>query len=239
MSDKQPRVVALICAYWPSRIENVKTIIKDLNSGSIAPDSIIVLNNNKDMNLKIDGALVINSEFNSRSRGKLVACLLDVADYYLLLDDDTSVGHKTLEKYLSVAHRKSCYAYCGLKFGGDNGARVYPTLIEEETQVERFLGCGMFLSFYALVRSLMLDELLRINTEWKHQGEDLTIALANYASIIPLKEDEMFVDLDWGDNAMAWGDDGTSEGGIDYLIMRGKLLEDALKVLKENELPDF
>ena len=232
------RVVAVVCAYWPSRFDNVRTIVKDLNSGTTVPDRILVLNNNPGVVLRIDGADVINSEFNSRSRGKLVACLLDVADYYLLLDDDTSVSPKTLEKYMSVAHRESCYAYCGIEFGGGNGNRVYPLQIEEETPVEYFLGCGIFTSFYCLVRSLMLDERLRRDTEWKHQAEDITFGLANSASILPLKEDEMFIDLDWGDKAMAWGNDNTSEGGGDYLVMRNKVKAASLKALEKN-LPEF
>ncbi len=235
------RVTALVVSYWPSRIENVKTIVNDLRAGTVVPDEILVLNNNPDIILEIEGAKVINSQFNSRSRGKLAACLMDVSNYYLLLDDDTSVGTKTLEKFLSVAHRKSCYAYCGITFGGNNGDRIYPNQITEEVEVEYFLGCGMFLSFYALVRSLMLDERLRINTKWGHEGEDITMGLANKATIIPMSkgEDETFKDLDWGEHSMSAGNDGTSEGGIDYLHMRNELKSYAKKLLQEEGLPDF
>lgn len=233
------RVTALVVSYWPSRIENVKTIVNDLRAGTVVPDEILVLNNNPDVTLEIEGAKVINSQFNSRSRGKLAACLMDVSNYYLLLDDDTSVNPKTLERFLSVAHRKSCYAYCGITFGGGNGDRVYPRGLAEETEVEYFLGCGMFLSFYALVRSLMLDERLRIHTNYPHQAEDITVGLANKATIIPMAEDEMFKDLDWGEHSMAAGDDGTSLGSIDYLHMRNDVKSEAKRLLSERELPDF
>lgn len=234
------RVTALVVSYWPSRIENVKIIVNDLRAGTVVPDEILVLNNNPDITFEIEGAKVINSQFNSRSRGKLVACLMDISDYYLLLDDDTSVNNRTLERFLEVAHRKSCYAYCGIKFNGNNGDRVYPQGLAEETEVEYFLGCGMFLSFYCLVRSLMLDERLRRTTDWKHEAEDITIGLANKATIIPMVSHiESFKDLNWGTEAMAHGSDGVTSGGIEYLYMRNKVKKLAKELLKDSPLPDF
>lgn len=233
------KTVALVVSYWPSRVDNVRRIVSDLLGGTVVPDEILVLNNNKDVHLEIEGAAVINSQFNSRSRGKLVACLMDVADYYLLLDDDTSVGPKTLERFLEVANRESCYAYCGIEFGGGNGNRVYPSQVEEETVVQYHLGCGMFLSFYSLIRSLILDEKLRLHTEYKHEAEDITIGLANKATIISMRDDEKFVDLPWGELSMAAGSDGTSKGGGDYLVMRNKVKACAIALLEESEIPDF
>ena len=56
----KPRVVAVICAYWPERLDNIRKIVSDLQAGSVVPDRILVLNNNKDVSLSIEGADIIN-----------------------------------------------------------------------------------------------------------------------------------------------------------------------------------
>lgn len=233
------RVVAVICHYWPERIVNVRRAVKDLLAGTYLPDRILVLNNNKDYNLEIEGADVINSQFNSRSRGKLVVALLDVADYYLLLDDDVTVGPKTLECYMRSAHRDCCWGYCGVNLDDGNGIRTYSWLIDEETPCQYFLGSILFMSFYSLVRSLILDERFRRTTEWKHQAEDLLVGFANKSSILPTFDEENVILLNWFSKSMAAGDDGTSEGGLDYLIMRAKCGRAVEAMLEENPIVDF
>lgn len=234
-----PRIVAVICAYWPSRFKNIERIVKDLLEGTVVPDRILILNNNKDHQLSFAGAEVINSQFNSRCRGKFIVAMLDVADYYLLLDDDTSVGKRTLERFLKYAHRECCYGYCGVAYKTGNGIRTYPEVVKEETKCQYFLGPGLFLSFYALVRLLIADERVRKTTKWKHEGDDILIGLANKSSIIPMRDEELFLDLTWGEQAMAWGDDGVSKGGQDYLRVRDAFTLDAMRILKDNPIPDF
>jgi len=234
-----PRVVAVVCAYWPSRFGNIEQIVKDLQDGTVVPDKILVLNNNKDHQLEFEGAEVINSQFNSRCRGKFITALMDVADYYLLLDDDTSVGTRTLERFLEEAHRECCYGYYGIAYETGNGVRTKPTEIDEETECQYFLGPGLFMSFYALTRMLIAEERVRRETKWKHEGDDVLIGLTNKSSIIPMRGDELFVDLDWGEQAMAWGDDGVSEGWQDYLKVRDEFTVDAMKILSEHPIPEF
>ena len=233
------RVVAVVCAYWETRWDNVHQIVSDLRNGTVVPDRILVLNNNKKLHLEIEGADIINSEFNSRSRGKLAVALMDVADYYLFLDDDTSVGTKTLERFLEVAHRESCYASHGVWLDKGNGVRITPDGVKEETECQYFLGTGMFMSFYSLVRMFMAEERVRVRTEWKHEGEDVLIGLMNKASVIPMGEDANFVALPWGDLAMAFGSDGTSEGGLDYLRMRDRFTKEAIEILEEHPVPKY
>jgi hypothetical protein len=243
-----PRVVAVICAFWPARIENLKRIVGDLKAGSVVPDRIIILNNNKNFKLDksdFEGVDIINSEFNSRTRGKFVVALLDVADYYLTLDDDCSVSPKTLEAFLRYAHRKCCFGVCGISQSGGNDQRIYSTGVTEETPTETFLGGILFLSFYAIVRMLIAEERIRITTKWKHEGEDLLMGLANNSMVVPLKYDEnwdlseRWKEFDWGPEAISYGSDGSSAGGPDYLRMRNEFTLDAMKILKENPLPEF
>lgn len=233
-------VNAIVCAYWKSRLENLRTIVTDLSASSRPPDKIFILNNNKDfkIDIKADNVYIINSEFNSRTRGKFILSLLEVADYYLLLDDDTSVRKHTIKKFLSVAHRNSCYGYCGVNYATGNGVRFYPQKVTEETEVDYFLGCGIFLSFTALVRLLIAEERVRVPYDWPHQGDDILIGLANTATIIPMhKTTENFRDLSWREEAMSWGSDGVTKGGTAYLQMRSKFAKLAMDVLKKNPIP--
>lgn len=233
-------VNAIICAYWPSRLENIETIIKDLLTGSLPPDKIFVLNNNKDFKFEFayDNVFVIDSEFNSRTRGKYIIPFIEIADYYLLLDDDTSVHERTLERLMSEAHRDCCYGYCGVNYATGNGVRFYPHKINKETKVDYFLGCAVFLSFASLVRLLIAEERVRLPHNWPHQGDDILIGLANKATVIPMKKNiENFRDLSWKEEAMSWGSDGVTEGGTAYLKMRAELAKLAMRVLKKNPLP--
>ena len=231
-AGSETRVVAVIVAFWQERFENVRQIVKDLHASTRPPDNILVLNNNPAHHLDIEGALVLNSEFNARCRGKMLVALMDVADYYLILDDDTSVNSRTIEKYLEVAHEDCAYGYCGIEFGGGNGNRIMPTGINQITEAEYFLGCGLFVSFKAIVNMLIADQKIRINTKWKHEGEDVLIGLVNKAEIVPMSEEDGFEDLDWGTEAMAFGSDGLTEGSMDYLIMRDKFMADSKEILE-------
>lgn len=236
-----PRVVAVIVAYWPDRHDNVRRIVNDIKNGTVVPDRIIVLNNNKDYHtLEIDGVDVINSDFNSRCRGKFLVALMDVADYYLIFDDDCSLKPKTLEHLMDAAHPKCCYAWCGANIVTPSTEFVYPERVTEEIQVDFLLGSALFVSFYAIVRMLMIENKIRLETKWKHQAEDVLIGLANHTTVIPMPlEDGSFFPLGWGSQAMAYGSDGTSEGGLSYLIMRQEFMNLAIQVIKDNPIPEF
>lgn len=236
----QPKTMAVICAYWPSRLENLHRIVQDLKAGTVQPDKIVILNNNKDFRIEpIEGVEIINSELNSRTRGKYIIGLIEVYDYYLLLDDDTSVGRRTLECLLRSANREEVFGYCGVSYEGGNGQRTYPQGLKEKTQTQYFLGCGIFTSFYGLVRLLIVEEELRRTTNWKHEGDDILVGLANNSYIIPMEGDENFVDLSWGTEAMSWGSDGHTAGPQEYLAMRDRFTLDAIKVIKEKGIPAF
>lgn len=233
-------VMAVICAFWPSRLDNLHKIVEDLKAGTTPPNKIVILNNNKDFMIEpIEGVEIINSELNSRTRGKYIVGLIEVFDYYLLLDDDTSVGKRTLECLLRSANREKVFGYCGVSYEGGNGQRIYPFGVEVETPTQYFLGCGIFTSFYGLVRLLIVEEELRRNHGWKHEGDDILMGLANQSFIIPMKDDENFVDLSWGTEAMSWGSDGITAGAAEYLKMRDRFTLDAMAVINEKGIPNF
>jgi len=227
-----PRVVTTICTYWPSRTENIQKIINDLQNSTIKPDHILVLNNNKKRDLHYNGVDVINSEFNTRSRGKFPVALTDVADYYLFLDDDTSVESELLEYFLSRANRNSCYAPYGRYIGTEEC--IFADRIQEDVSVDYVLATGLFVSYNCIIRMLASEEYIRNPTKWKHEAEDILIGIVNKPVILPLSGKRNFIGLSWGTEAMDWGSDGLSGGGSDYYEMRYKFADDALNILKEH-----
>ena len=232
------RTVAVICAYWPERFDNVRQAVEDLYNGTVLPDRVIVLNNNTQETLKIAGADVINMGFNSECRGKFIAPLLDIADYYLLLDDDTSVRPKTLECLLRYARRGCCFGYLGCYINKEgsfhHGDRIWPRDAKEETPVQAFCGCAMFMSFDALIRMLILEEKVRLNLDkkWPTEGDDIIAGLANKSSVIPMALDEEFKDLGYKGVAMVYS-------VPDYYEMRDEFVQDVMKVLETFEIPEF
>ena len=235
----KPRVVALVCSYWKSRIPHIQGIVDALKKGTVVPDKIVVLNNNKETNLSIDGAEVINSQLNSRCRGKFVAPLLDIpANYYLLLDDDTSVGLKTLECFLRHAHRGCVFGYLGVTLKNESfhyGGRYWPDKITQVSPCDTFCGCGMFMAYDALIRTMILEERIRLGNEfgeWPHQGDDIIIGLANKCETVPMQGDEKFVDLGYASEAMCWEDPN-------YYVMRDIFTKAVLRALEKYPIPQF
>lgn len=224
-----PRVTALVCAYWPERFDNVRRIVQDLQGGTVAPDRILVLNNNPAYQLGFEGAEVINSQANFECRGKYIAALLDVSDYYLLLDDDTSVGTRTLECFLRYARRGCCFSYLGCFLREEDnsfhhGGRVWPHEITDETPCQAFCGCGVFMAFDAVVKMLVLEEKVRLaGRRWPSEGDDIIAGLANESSVVPMHGDERFVDL--GDRGVAMCYEPS------YYELRDEFVKDVLAAL--------
>ena len=217
----------------------MERIVTDLQAGSVAPDRIIVMNNNPEVSLALGkGVDVINSMTNFECRAKYIIPLLDISDYYLLMDDDTSVGFRTLEHLLSYAHRGCCFGYLGCFIDADgsfhHGDRVWPHEIEEETPVQSFCGCAMFMAYDSLVRMLILDEKVRLDNgrRWPTEGDDILAGLANLSTTIPMHGEERFVDLGAQGVAMF-----TSVP--DYYKMRDRFVGDVLQVLETFEIPKW
>jgi hypothetical protein len=229
------RVVAVVCAYWPNRRANVLRIVADLQAGTRVPDRILILNNHPEP-FAVSGADVIHAPANLTCRGKFITALYDRADYYLLLDDDTSVGRQTLEVLCGVARRGICTGYLGCWIdatGSVNaGARLWPRDATEETPCQTFCGCAMFVAWDALVRMLMLEERVRIEGRWPTEGDDILLGLANRSTVVPLHGDADFVDLGYQGQAMCYAHE-------DYYGMRDAFTRVVLTALADRPLPEW
>lgn len=237
------RLTAVVLGYWANRAHNVPRIVWDLEAGSRKPDHIIAVMQGP---AALDGytlnvlasetdAEVVIVPGNYHTRAKFIVAFLDFADAYLLMDDDTSVGPKTVECLEGwAAKRRSRFVtgYWGVTLNGTSfmrGGNWIPQLVEEPVNVDAFHGRAIFATRESLVDMLRAEGQVRVNDngeiDWPHEGDDLIIGLANPQDswIVPMKGDEAFVDLDQCGEALQFG-----EG---YFDMRDRFSSDAMKRL--------
>lgn len=234
------RVVAVVVGYWPNRRGNVLKIVSDLAASTRPPDRIIVLSNNPELELPEHGYSgtvqidVVRSTFNTWTRGKFVTALLDPADFYVLCDDDTSVGPRTIERFLAWAgpDTRLVSGYWGVRLVNGSfmsGKIIQPNHLPEPVRVDAFHGRIMFMGYDAVARTVAAEAAIRVRTgpsgvRWDHEGCDIIAGLSNagFCWAIPLAGEEQFVDLAENGQALQY------EPG--YFASRDTLVADYLAI---------
>lgn len=237
-----PRVVAVVCTYWPTRRQNVRQILRDLYASTRRPDHVIVLNNHAEATLlnPVEGwpVTIFNAGINTTCRGKFIAALLTVADYYLLLDDDTSVGPETIARLLDYSQTEAAgwstgYLGCWIDWAGADGptlfsetsrreGRLWPRDAQQPTPCDTWCGCALWCDFAALTQMVALEARVRTPRQWPDEGDDLLLGLASRSVVLPLRGPEDFVPLSDGGQAMSTSIDN-------YYGMRDAFLRDVLR----------
>lgn len=225
------KITAVVLTYYPERVVNVKRIIKDLKVGTRKPDEIIVLNNNPEVIFR-DDVTTINCSKNYFTRAKYIACLLEPSDFYLLLDDDVTVGTETLaylESLIPADPVHFCTGPHGVILNGDsfsNGHNRLAREISEPIKTDSIIGNAVFCSFSALLKTLESEINIRLkDKKYLFEADDVLVGLANRPIVIyPAKRPQVFENL--------------SENGVslqktnpDYLKMRDDFTKKALDVL--------
>ena len=210
-------VTAVICAYWPERFANVVHIHHALRvTSTVTPDRIVILNNNPEHKGRFDHLADARTDIiegtNTECRGKFIAGLFRPADYYYLSDDDTAPGPRTVDCLLRYACPGYVTGYWGVRIGPDgsfaNGEIVFPGAVTSVTTVDAFHGRVILMAHDALVAMLAAEERVRLGQPAdSYVGDDILAGLANPGSVIvPMRDDESFVDLDQGGVAMQFRD---------------------------------
>jgi hypothetical protein len=216
-------VTATVVTYWPNRRDNVTRVVRDLLAGTVVPDHIVVLDNNAAIDapdLPDDPRVsLVTSTENTWTRGKFIAALFHPATYYLMMDDDTSVGPRTLERLVTWATMSSISpdalvtGYWGVTLSPELKfmSGMIHTSVPHDTPVDGFHGRAMWMGHQAMVNMLALEGHVRIRGDqliWPHEGDDIIAGLANQgrAFMIPMAGDERFVDLDQCGQALQFQD---------------------------------
>lgn len=222
-------VTAVVCAGWSERASNVARIVADMQAGTVAPDTIIVLDNFSGgaAFARLPGVHVVAGH-NWECRGKYVAGLLRFADFYLLSDDDMTVGPGTLERLLALApagvpnHVTANRAVTLPESRLLSHGTVFDAHdLTVPTPADVIYGSCAFMTHHALLS--MLDAEARLRHKWPVEGDDILAGLANDVLMQPMQGDAAFQWLP--DHGVAMQDDPG------YLSMRDAFTLDALAAL--------
>jgi hypothetical protein len=211
---------AFLLTYWIERVGNIHTIISDLRKGTVVPDRIVVFSNNPVITMeKLSSTLKIewiNSGKNLGHRVRFVAALTQPTDNYLFIDDDITVGPKTLENYLKYREDETCLGMWGKKINNRipghfyTGAQEFAShRIKQPQDVDLLIGRGtMFCPFKTLVNMFNLEKELIGSPEYNEGREaDIILSMANKSKVIPADKESMFI--------------GLNEGGVGYVRQPG------------------
>ena len=184
-------VTAVIISYWPDRLAFLPQIVEALKVQTHTVDNIVIFNNNKDHQVNVPGADVINAGRNFTSRSKYAAAMLIPSDHYLLLDDDVCPEPGVVKNYLKYAKDTVdpvCFSDYGMIFKTKKFhecEEVKGHMIDEPKRVDAFIGRTQFLSFEAIVIMLAAEYHIRLDgAGYLYDGEDILVAIANNPSYI-------------------------------------------------------
>lgn len=231
----------MVVSYWPERRRNVLPIVRSMLDGTVPCERVIVLDNWPGGGLDLfgwpDGVEVLQGTANWECRGKFAVPMLAPAEHYVLADDDTGVGARTVEAYLHhlgrwETDREPCVTgYWGVRMAHGpegwtfmQGQIVTPGAVESPHQVDGFHGRVVICNHVALTR--MYEAERRVRTRgFEAVGDDILIGLANrpHCFVLPLRDDEHFRDLDEGGVAMQQRDG--------YFAERDEFARHAMEVL--------
>jgi hypothetical protein len=197
------KITALIIHYYPERLHYVQRIVDDLKKSTRPPDHIIIFNNDTKIEIKIEGVDCINTTKNYLGRSKYIACLLEPSDYYLLIDNDVTVGRKTIEHLIECIPPEStcfCTAQQGYKLKGKllhQRKDVSEWEIKSPKKTDGIISSCTFCSFSALLKMLSLEIEFRLNRKLYDNAliDDLLMGFANEPVIYPAHGEERIISL--------------------------------------------
>ena len=138
-------ITAIIPRYYQERLDNIQRIVYDLKNGSVVPNDIIVVNNDREFNMYGE-CHFINCNYNYDARVRYAVSLFIKTDLVLTIDDDLTIGKDTVKSLLDT-HRRHPNAILGMmgrdintkadKPYSDGQVFEYP---EEDTKVDIVIG---------------------------------------------------------------------------------------------------
>ena len=205
-------ITAIIRAYWKERLNNLERIINDLKSGSVVPDRIVIWCNNKDISIKDlskFGVETVESSFNGGDRSLFATSVLFRSDYYLYIDDDTTVRKDTLKNILNYAEKYGdvCIGLRGKIIDKKsrtpytlNAINVLGIKQKHPRYVHLLIGKGTILyTFNAMIRMFEMEKEFLKDEDYNELRElDILLSMANKSVVIPARKEQTLRDLGEG-----------------------------------------
>lgn len=97
------KITSIILSHYKERENNLKRIVDDLTGGTVVPDEIIVFIDDRKILFLDDRTTIIQSSKSFLPIIRFALGTVSDTDYCFFMDDDLSVGKKTLENFVSYA----------------------------------------------------------------------------------------------------------------------------------------
>jgi hypothetical protein len=191
------KLVVVIPHFHAERKENLPIIVKSILEGSVVPDVVVVFNNNPTYEVKIDGAICINSQVNLGSSVRYAIGYQMGADFVIGQDDDLALGYYDIERLVDAIqfNPDSIIGFCGADMGAENPYLTRKSYVATAKQsVDVVLGRVSAMSRACLTR--YMENIGKYALDQYGNHEDIPACLANVRAgfknyIIPLSIKEL------------------------------------------------
>jgi len=206
------KITTVLLSY--KRVKNLDKIIKSIKNSSLKPNQLIIINNNPEINLKIDGIDIINMGGNYGCIARHAIALLSKNSHCLFFDDDLMLEEKTIENLANWSKKlpESIIGYFGMKLNFENkatpyltGKRIFTENIEKPELVDIVLGRIHFCQQKKMVENFSL---LIKTSDIGRVEDDIFLSLSNNFAgfknyVIPKIKNGGYINLPEGDVAIS------------------------------------
>lgn len=180
-----PTITAVIPHYFPERVPSLVAACEALRQGTVAPDEILVWNNDQPLGVTIPGVAIIQSHRNLGPQARFLAALAAQGGLIFFQDNDVAVLPRTLEvlrdRYLADPD-EVVESLDGRRLTAEGGYRSSTWLRPgtEEEGADLTLGRGELIAAYALRRALA-------HFDWDCPMDDLAFSHALRQIRVPIR----------------------------------------------------
>lgn len=177
------RIVAVVLNY--ERAVNVPIVVESLQGGKIVPGEIIVIDNDPESDLQVEGVTLMRCGRNFGCSIRHALALVTDATHCLFVDDDLALGLNTLRDFVNWHARlpEAILGHFGMVVDHHraekpySGGRRLPEPTDKPREVDVVLGRVHFCRVDKLAQAFTL---LGKMTDYPHrQCDDILLSLAN------------------------------------------------------------
>jgi len=178
-------VATIILNY--KRAPNIPIIVQALRGGKVKPDEVIIIDNNPESNLQIEGVTLIRCSRNFGCQIRHALAQVAGATHYLFVDDDLNVGPNTLHNFITWHNKlpESILGYYGrianrqVDSPYTSGSHIYTRKIKKPVKVDIVLGRIHFCRKDKLTQAFTLLEKVPTYPPPGSGMDDILLSLAN------------------------------------------------------------
>jgi hypothetical protein len=199
-------ITSIILVHFKERENNIKRIIDDLLAGTVKPKEIVLFIDNPEIKLEDNRCTVLRTDKNFLPKIRFALGTYFDTDYCYFIDDDLTVGKRTLENYLKYADGTSILGMRGSILGDTNTPYANDTSIKRGNHPDKIEVDIILRNYFVPTKSLMagLELQMKYPDLPRESLDDVYLSLGNkYINgnknfVVPVAGDTNLVDLDAG-----------------------------------------